>query len=124
WNSIHSCLRFSILRNVGLHFFRPTSALRNVNSIGPFLLMRQPQALAYVKIRFLRAPQIVKLPEAKKGFVLLPRGWVAERSFGWASQFRRLARDYERLPETLAGLHFVVSAMLVLVQAVPIFQSA
>ena len=67
---------------------------------------------------------VIKLPEAKKGFVLLPRRWVVERSFGWLNRFRRLTRDYERLPETLAGLHFVVFAMLMLVQAVPIFQSA
>ena len=68
--------------------------------------------------------QVIKLPEAKKGFVLLPRRWVVERSFGWLNRFRRLARDYERLPETLAGLHFVVFAMLMLVHAVPIIQSA
>jgi transposase len=43
---------------------------------------------------------VVKLPEAKKGFILLPRRWVVERSFGWLARFRRLARDYERLPET------------------------
>src|SRR6201996_4621032 len=67
--------------------------------------------------------QVIKLPEAKKGFVLLPRRWVVERSFGWLNRFRRLARDYERLPETLAGLHFVVFAMLMLVHAVPIIQS-
>ena len=47
--------------------------------------------------------EVVKLPEAKRGFVLLPRRWVVERSFGWAARFRRLARDYERLSETLAG---------------------
>ncbi len=56
--------------------------------------------------------EVVKLPDAKRGFVLLPRRWVAERSFAWSSRFRRLARDYERLPETLAGLHFVAFAML------------
>jgi transposase len=67
---------------------------------------------------------VVKLPEAKKGFVLLPRRWVVERSFGWLNRFRRLARDYERLPETLAGLHFVVFAMLMLVHAVSIIHSA
>jgi transposase len=50
--------------------------------------------------------EVVKLPEAKRGFVLLPRRWVVERSFAWAARFRRLARDYERLPETVAGLHF------------------
>jgi len=47
---------------------------------------------------------VIKLPEAKKGFVLLPRRWVVERSFGWMARFRRLARDYERLPETLREL--------------------
>jgi len=60
---------------------------------------------------------VVKLEEAKRGFVLLPRRWVVERSFAWASRFRRLARDYERLPQTLAGLHFVVFAILMLVKA-------
>ncbi|MDQ3222445.1 MAG: IS5 family transposase [Gemmatimonadota bacterium] len=58
------------------------------------------------------ALEVVKLPEAKRGFVLLPRRWVVERSFAWATRFRRLARDYERLPETVAGLHFVAFACL------------
>lgn len=58
--------------------------------------------------------EVVKLPTAKRGFVLLPRRWVVERSFGWMSRFRRLARDYERLPETLAGLHYLAFAMLML----------
>jgi transposase len=40
--------------------------------------------------------EVVKLPEAKRGFVLLPRRWVVERSFAWMTRFRRLARDYER----------------------------
>ena len=50
---------------------------------------------------------VVKLAEAKRGFVLLPRRWVVERSFAWASRFRRLARDYERLPSSVAGLHWL-----------------
>jgi transposase len=58
--------------------------------------------------------EVVKLPEAKKGFVLLPRRWVVERSFAWTGRFRRLARDYEQLAETLAGLHFVAFAILML----------
>jgi transposase len=56
--------------------------------------------------------EVVKLPTTKRGFVLLPRRWVVERSFAWMARFRRLARDYERLAETLAGLHFVAFAML------------
>jgi transposase len=58
--------------------------------------------------------EVVKHTEAKRGFVLLPRRWVVERSFGWMARFRRLARDYERLPETVAGLHFVAFACLML----------
>ena len=57
---------------------------------------------------------VVKHTEAKRGFVLLPRRWVAERSFGWMARFRRLARDYERLPETVAGLHFIAFSCLML----------
>jgi transposase len=61
--------------------------------------------------------EVVKLPTAKRGFVLLPRRWVVERSFASlalpaVARFRRLARDYERLAETLAGLHFVAFALL------------
>lgn len=58
--------------------------------------------------------EVVKLEEAKRGFVLLPRRWVVERSFAWASRFRRLARDYERLPQSLAGLHWLAFALLML----------
>ena len=58
---------------------------------------------------------MVRLPEAKKGFILLPRRWVVERSFfALATRFRRLAKDYERLPETVAASHFVVFACLML----------
>jgi transposase len=61
--------------------------------------------------------EVVRHEEAKRGFVLLPRRWVVERDFAWASRFRRLAKDYERLPATLAGLHFVAFACLFLQQA-------
>lgn len=58
--------------------------------------------------------EVVKLPQAKRGFVLLPRRWVVERSFAWMTRFRRLSRDYERLPETLVGLHVLAFAVLML----------
>jgi transposase len=57
---------------------------------------------------------VVKLQEAKKGFVLLPRRWVVERSFAWAARFRRLAKDYERLPSSVAGLHWLAFLILML----------
>lgn len=61
--------------------------------------------------------EVVRHEEAKRGFVLLPRRWVVERDFAWSSRFRRLVKDYERLPETVAGLHFVAFACLFLQQA-------
>jgi transposase len=58
--------------------------------------------------------EVVKHTQAKRGFVLLPRRWVVERSFAWATRFRRLARDYERLATTLAGYHWLAFALLML----------
>ena len=62
--------------------------------------------------------EVVKHTEAKRGFVLLPRRWVVERSFAWVRRFRRLAKDYERLPETVAGLHLLAFVCLMLPKAV------
>lgn len=67
---------------------------------------------------------VVKLPQAKRGFVLLPRRWVVERCFGWAARFRRLARDYERLPQTLAALHWLAFASIMLNQLFSSFSSS
>ncbi|MBU6529097.1 IS5 family transposase (plasmid) [Methylocystis sp. MJC1] len=68
---------------------------------------------------------VVKLSEAKKGFVLLPKRWVVERSFAWATRCRRLVKDYERYADTLAGLHVVAFACLMLKRAADfIIQSA
>ena len=67
---------------------------------------------------------VVKRPEATKGFVLLPKRWVVERCFAWAGRFRRLARDYERLADTLAGLHFLAFAILMLKNVVHLFSSS
>src|ERR1700693_6588707 len=63
--------------------------------------------------------EVVKLADAKRGFVLLPRRWVVERSFGWAARFRRLARDYERLTATLEGMHYIAFCFLMLHKAAP-----
>jgi transposase len=68
--------------------------------------------------------EVVRLPEAKRGFVLLPKRWIIERDFAWTARFRRLARDYERLPSVLAGLHFLAFACLMLHQLVHFYSSA
>jgi len=66
---------------------------------------------------------VVTPAEARRGFVLLSRRWVVERSFAWLRRFRRLVRDYERLPQTLAGLHFVAFAMLLAQRLVELLKS-
>jgi transposase len=71
----------------------------------------QPHAVAAVHGIEL---DVVKLSEAKRGFVRLPRRWVVERLFGWVARFRRLSRDFECLLGVLAGLHFVVFACVLL----------
>ncbi len=58
--------------------------------------------------------EVIKLASAKRGFVLLPRRWVVERSFAWLARFRRLSRDYERLATTLVGMHWLAFACLLL----------
>lgn len=68
--------------------------------------------------------EVVKHTEAKRGFILLPRRWVVERSFAWAARFRRLARDYERLAQTLAGFHYLAFACLMLHKIIPIIASS
>ncbi len=61
------------------------------------------------------------LEEKPKGFQVIPRRWVVERTFAWLSRSRRLARDYERLPETVAGLHFVAFVTLMLAKTTALF---
>jgi transposase len=68
--------------------------------------------------------EVVKHTEAKRGFILLPRRWVVERSFAWAARFRRLARDYERLAQTLAGYHYLAFACLMLHRIIPLVSSS
>src|SRR5271168_1115663 len=70
------------------------------------------------------ALHVVKLPEAKRGFVLLPRRWVVERSFAWATRCRRLVKDYERYAETLAGLHVVAFVGYMLTHAAALVKGA
>jgi len=60
--------------------------------------------------------EVVKHTQAKRGFVLLPRRWVVERTFGWLGRFRRLTRDYERLAKVLEGWHWLAFLTLLVRQ--------
>ncbi|MGH9621281.1 MAG: IS5 family transposase [Bryobacteraceae bacterium] len=56
--------------------------------------------LAVAKSAWQIVVEIVKKPAGQIGFAVLPRRWVVERTFSWLMRWRRLARDYERLPQT------------------------
>ena len=51
--------------------------------------------------------QVVLRPEEAKGFVLLKRRWVVERTFGWLNWSRRLSKDYERLPASSEAMVYI-----------------
>jgi hypothetical protein len=57
-----------------------------------------------VKRSFGTVVEVVKKPAGQIGFAVLPRRWVVERTFSWLVRWRRLVRDYERLPETHEAL--------------------
>jgi hypothetical protein len=82
--------------------------------------VQEPSAAAAAHgIRF----EVVKLPEAcetKRGFVLLPKRSRRGARLRLGPRFRRLARDDERLPHVLAGLHFLAVACLMLHRLVPL----
>ncbi|WP_036199572.1 IS5 family transposase [Meiothermus ruber] len=67
---------------------------------------------------------VVQVEGAKRGFVLLTKRWVVERSFAWTSRFRRLARDYERLAETLRGWHWLAFSILMTAKTVELLRTA
>ncbi len=52
--------------------------------------------------------EIVKRPEGTKGFLLLPKRWMVERTLGWFNRYRRLSKDYEFLPQTSQAMIHVV----------------
>jgi len=58
--------------------------------------------------------QIVKLPKGTKGFTLLPRRWVVERTFAWLGRYRRLSKDYEFLPTSSEAWIYLASSSLIL----------
>jgi Transposase DDE domain len=53
--------------------------------------------------------EIIKRSDAAKGFVLLPRRWVVERTFAWLNRNRRLAKDFERTIESATAWLFLAS---------------
>ena len=58
--------------------------------------------------------EVVKRTEGKKGWELLPKRWVVERTFGWLNRWRGLAREYDYLPETTEAKILLAMSRLML----------
>ena len=58
--------------------------------------------------------EVIKRHDDARGFVVLPRRWVVERTFGWLGRYRRLSKDYEQLPETSEAMIYAAMIRLML----------
>ena len=65
--------------------------------------------IPYVRQHFGWRIEIVRRLQGQKGFVVLPRRWIVERSFGWLGRYRRLARDYEHTVPSSEAMTYLAS---------------
>jgi putative transposase len=68
----------------------------------------------WVKTTFNWVLDIVKRPDDQRGFTVLPRRWVVERTFGWLGRYRRLSKDYERCPQSSEAMVYAAMSHLML----------
>ena len=83
-------------RGILKRLHRALASVRHIFADGGY----QGQLIATAKSAWNIVVEVVKKPVDQLGFAVLPRRWVVERTFSWLLRWRRLARDYERLPET------------------------
>lgn len=77
------------------------------------------QLIEWVKEQFAWVLQIVKRSNDMKGFVVLPRRWVVERTFGWLGRFRRLSKDYEYLSSSSETMIYLAMTHIMLRRLAP-----
>lgn len=70
--------------------------------------------LAWALLRWRLVLEVVKQPAEQKGFAVLPRRWVVERTFAWLSFHRRLSKDYERSPKTSETFIYIAMTRIML----------
>ena len=58
--------------------------------------------------------EIVRRPEGQRGFQVLPKRWIVERTFGWFNRYRRLSKDYEQDPRMSEGMVYLAAIRLML----------
>ena len=68
-----------------------------------------PDWIATIQRKFQITIEVVKRSDDMKGFVVLPRRWVIERTLAWLGRYRRLSKDYEYLPAISAGFIYLAS---------------
>lgn len=72
------------------------------------------QLVSWVKTFCEWTLEIVKRPDGQKGFSVLPRRWVIERTFAWLGRYRRLSKDYEQLPQSSENMIYIAMINLML----------
>ena len=65
------------------------------------------------------ALEIVRRPRDQKGFAVLPRRWVVERTFSWLGKYRRLSKDYETLPQSSEAMIYIAMINLMIHRLTP-----
>jgi putative transposase len=77
------------------------------------------QLIEWVKITISCILQILKRSDTAKGFEVLPKRWIVERTFGWIGRYRRLSKDYEQLVESSECMVYLAMINLMLHRLAP-----
>ena len=93
-------------------FSQVRQSLSRLQKVWADAIYAGPQLEEWLKAKCHWVLEIVKRPEALKGFVVLPKRWLVERSFSWLGRNRRLSKDYERLPESSEAFMYIASIRL------------
>lgn len=96
----------SLLENISERFPRLSKIWADSGYVGPFG--------DWVKKQFSIDVEIIKRTDDLKGFKIVPRRWVVERTFGWFGHFKRLSKDYELLPEHSESIIYLAMMRLML----------